>query len=136
MCGASLPGTSSRQPWSYCKAGSTLPIHTHNLFTPGGRAERATNTNLILLCLCYIAASLAPVSSLARFSMPFIVQVQALAPYLGRLFSIHCLSSSARRLVLLAADWLRVSISKRFSKCSASYLRRLKRSLLHVVQVC
>jgi hypothetical protein len=31
---------------------------------------------------------------------------------------------------LLVAGWLRVGFSKRFPKCSASYLRRLKRCLL------
>ena len=37
---------------------------------------------------------------------------------------------------MLVADWLRVDFSKRFSKCSASYLGRLKRCLLYTVQGC
>lgn len=78
--------------------------HTHNLFTPGGRAERATKAGLLLHCLCYIAASLAPVSSLTRSFMPLVVQVKALACYLGRLFSVPCLSSGACGLVLQVAD--------------------------------
>ena len=57
-------------------------------------------------------------------------QSPCLLQYLGCLFSTYLLSSSTRGLVLLVANWLRVSFSKRFPKCSASYLRRLKRCLL------
>jgi hypothetical protein len=53
-----------------------LHVHTRNLFTSGGRAERATNAGLLLHCLCYIAASLASTSSLARFSMLLVVRVK------------------------------------------------------------
>jgi hypothetical protein len=45
-------------------AGNT---HTHNLFTPGGRTERAANASLTLHFLCYVSASSAHISSLARF---------------------------------------------------------------------
>ena len=78
--------------------------HTHNLLTPGGRAERATKAGLLLHCLCYIAASLAPVSSLTPSFMPLVVQVKALACHLGRSFSVPCLSLRACGLVLRVAD--------------------------------
>lgn len=96
----------------------------------------ATNTDLVLRCLCYIAASLAPVSSLTLFFMPLVVRIKAFALCLVSLFHIYCLSSGACRLALLVADWFRVGISKKISTRSASYLRKLKRCLLYAVQVC
>ena len=47
--------------------GTQMLQNTHNLFTPGGRAERATKASLTLHFLCYVSASLAHISSLARF---------------------------------------------------------------------
>jgi hypothetical protein len=55
------------------KLHSLAAVHTHTLSMPNGRAERAADAGLLLHGLCYIPASLAPVSSLTRSSMPLVV---------------------------------------------------------------
>jgi hypothetical protein len=87
-------------------------VHTHNLFTPGGRAERATSASLTLYFLCYILVS-AHISSLSHLFIviAYYLRSKPLLNILARFFFIYyCSSSGARGLVLLVADWLRVGI--------------------------